>query len=174
VTRAQYAESDKSYKFEAGTENYPASGITLDQAKAYVAWLSKATGQTWRLPNQSEVGGMYEKKDGENTLDYWAGYSLNYDDAALLQKKLGELSGNAPLLRPVGSFAGQGKETEELIFDLGGNVAEWVIASDGKGKAVGGSADQPTDTRAAHEPAAAYVGLRVVRGATTTATTATK
>jgi formylglycine-generating enzyme required for sulfatase activity len=168
VTRAQYAESDKGYKFEAGTENYPASGITFDQAKAYVAWLSKTTGQTWRLPNQSEVASMYEKKDGENTLDYWAGYSLNYDDAALLRKKLGELNGSTPLLKPVGSFAGQGKDTEELIFDLGGNVAEWVIASDGKGKAIGGSADQPTDSRAAHEPAPAYIGLRVVRGAATT------
>ena len=165
VTRAQYAESDKSYKFEPGTENYPASGITFDQAKAYAAWLSKTTGQTWRLPNQSEVAGMYEKKDGENTLDYWAGYSLNYDDTAMLDKKLAELSGNAPLLKPVGSFAGQGKESEELIFDLGGNVAEWVVADGGKGKAIGGSADQPTDSRASHEPAPAYIGLRVVRGA---------
>ena len=83
----------------------------------------------------------------------------------LLQKKLAELSGNAPLLKPVGSFAGQGKETEELIFDLGGNVAEWVVAGDGKGKAIGGSADQPTDSRASHEAASAYIGLRVVRGA---------
>jgi hypothetical protein len=108
---------------------------------------------------------MYEKKDGENTLDYWAGYALNYDDAALLQKKLGDLSGNAPLLKAVGSFAGTGKDSEELIFDLGGNVAEWAIASDGKGKAMGGSADQPTDSRAAHEAAPAYIGVRVVRGA---------
>jgi len=169
VTRAQYAESDKSYKFEPGTENYPASGVTFDQAKAYAAWLSKTTGQTWRLPNQSEVAAMYEKKEGENTLDYWAGYSLNYDDATLLQKKLAELSGNAPLLKSVGSFAGQGKETEELIFDLGGNVAEWVVADGGKGKAIGGSADQPADSRASHEAASAYTGLRVVRGAASTA-----
>ena|SRR5882724_7938310 len=164
VTRAQFMEFDKNYKFDAGTENYPASGVTFDQAKAYAAWLSKTTGQTWRIPNQSEVSALHEKKDGENTLDYWAGYALNPDDVARLQKKLAELPGTAPLLKPVGSFAGQGKDNEELIFDLGGNVAEWVIASDGKGKAMGGSADQPTDPRASHEPATAYVGLRVVRG----------
>jgi hypothetical protein len=82
-----------------------------------------------------------------------------------LQKKLGDLSGNAPLLKPVGSFAGAGKDSEELIFDLGGNAAEWAIGSDGKGKALGGSADQPTDSRAAHEAAPAYIGVRVVRGA---------
>jgi hypothetical protein len=43
-----------------------------------------------------------------------------------------------------------------------------VVASDGKGKAIGGSADQPTDPRAAHEAAPAYIGLRVVRGAAAT------
>ena len=165
VTRAQFAEFDKSYKFEAGTENYPANGITLDQSKAYAAWLSKATNQTWRVPNKNEVASWYEKKDGENTLDYWAGYALNPEDSALLSKKAAELSGAAPLLKPVGSFSGQGKEDDELIFDLGGNVAEWVLLPDGKGEAIGGSADQPADERSKHAANAAYVGFRVVRGA---------
>ncbi len=164
VTRAQFAESDKSYKIDPGTENYPANGISLDQAKSYAAWLSKTTGQTWRVPNESEVSSLYEKKDGENTLDYWAGYSVNLDDTARLRQKLGELPGNAPLLKPVGSFPGQGKPDEELIFDLGGNAAEWVLTSDSKGKAIGGSADQPADARATIEPNSAYVGVRVVRG----------
>src|SRR5579859_2478333 len=165
VTCAQFAEFDKTYKFDAGTENYPANGITLEQAKSYAAWLSKITSQTWRIPNKSEVASLYEKKDGENTLDYWAGYALNPEDAALLAKKSAELSGGAPLLKPAGSFAGRGKEDEELIFDLGGNVAEWVLLPDGKGEAIGGSADQPADARSTHAPNSAYVGLRVVRGA---------
>ncbi len=164
VTRAQFAEFDKSYKIEPGTENYPASGITLGQAKAYAAWLAKLTGETWRIPNESEIAGMNDKHDGENTLDYWAGYALNPEDATRLAKKMAELQGTAPLLRPVGSFAGQGKEGEDLVFDLGGNAAEWVLLPDGTGKAGGGSADQPSDARAAHAPAAAYIGLRVVRG----------
>jgi formylglycine-generating enzyme required for sulfatase activity len=165
VTRAQFAEFDKGYKLDPGMDNYPANGITLDQAKAYAAWLCKTTGQTWRIPNESEVGSMYEKKDGENTLDYWAGYAVNPDDVARLQAKLSELGGRAPLLKPVGSFPGQGQAEEELIFDLGGNVAEWVLMPDGKGKLIGGSADQPADPRAAHQPGSAYIGLRVVRGA---------
>ena len=164
VTRAQFGEFDKNYKIAPGTENSPANEVSFDQAKAYTVWLSRTTGQSYRIPNQSEVSALYEKKDGENTLDYWAGYSVNPDDVARLQKKLSELPGNAPLLKPVGSFPGQGKENEELIFDLGGNVAEWVVGPDGKGKAMGGSADQPTDPRASHEPAPAYIGLRVVRG----------
>ena len=165
VTRAQFVQFDSSYKLESGVENYPANGIKLDQAKAYTAWLSKATGQTWRVPNESEVASLYEKKDGENTLDYWAGYGVNPEDAARLQKKLAELGGIAPLLKPVGSFPGQGKPDEELIFDLGGNVAEWVLTPDGKGKVIGGSADQPAESRASHQAAGEYVGFRVVRGA---------
>jgi dienelactone hydrolase len=164
VTRAQFGESDKNYKVDPGSENYPANGITLDQAKTYAAWLSKTTGQTWRIPNEKEVSALYEKKDGENTLDYWAGYAPNPDDTGRLAKKLAELTGSAPLLKPVGSFPGHGKPDEELIFDLGGNVAEWVLTADGKGKAIGGSADQPADPAAAHEPGSAYIGLRIVRG----------
>jgi dipeptidyl aminopeptidase/acylaminoacyl peptidase len=165
VTRAQFEEFDKNYKLEPGTQNYPASGITFDQAKSYVAWLSQTTGQTWRIPNESEVSALYAKKDGENTLDYWAGYAVNPDDAVRLHKKLAELPENVSLLKPVGSFAGQGKESEELIFDLGGNVAEWVLTPGSKGKAIGGSADQPADPRAPHEPGANYIGFRVVQGA---------
>jgi dipeptidyl aminopeptidase/acylaminoacyl peptidase len=165
VTRAQFAEFDKSYKVNAGTENFPVNGITLDQARAYSAWLSKMTGQTFRIPNESEVSAMYEKKEGENTLDYWAGYAPNSDDAARLKKKTAELSGTAPLLKPAGSFAGQGKDEEDLVFDLGGNVAEWVLTPDGKGKVMGGSADCPADPKANCSAAPEYVGFRVVRGA---------
>ena len=165
VTRAQFAECDRNYKIERGTENYPANGVTFEQATSYAVWLSKTTGQTWRVPNESEGAGMYEKKDGENTLDYWAGYAPNSDDAARLQKKISELSGHAPMLKPVGTFPGQGKDDEELIFDLGGNVAEWVLTRDGKGKVIGGSADCPADPKANCTPAPEYVGFRLVRGA---------
>jgi dipeptidyl aminopeptidase/acylaminoacyl peptidase len=165
VTRAQFAVFDKNYKVDPGTENYPANGVTFDQAKAYGEWLSKLTGQTWRLPTEKEAPGWYEKKEGENTLDYWAGYAPNPDDTNRLRQKVKELGGNAPLLKPAGSFLGQGQEDQELVFDLGGNVAEWVALNDGKGKAEGGSADCPSDSRSNCAAAAEYIGLRVVRGA---------
>jgi len=88
-----------------------------------------------RLPTEKEAGGWYDKKDGENTLDHWAGYAPNPDDTNLLRQKVERTWRNAPLLKTVGSFAGQGQEEQELVFDLGGNVAEWVALSDGKGKA---------------------------------------
>jgi formylglycine-generating enzyme required for sulfatase activity len=168
ITRAQFAAYDKNYQVDPGTENYPANGITFEQAKAYADWLSKVTMQMWRVPAENEMQSLYGNKDGENTLDYWAGYAPNPDDAKRLREKVKELTGTAPLLKPVGSFTGQGKESEEPIFDLGGNVAEWSVTSDGKGKPLGGSADCPADGRSNCAPEAAYIGFRVLRGAPAT------
>ena len=164
VTRAQYAAFDKNYRIEPGSENFPASGISFADAQAYCAWLSRLTGENYRLGKVEELAAIYrDAKDNENTLDYWAGYSVNPDDAARLQSKLKELSGAAPLLKPVGSFAGRGEE--ELVFDLGGNVAEWAVDKEAFGKALGGSADQPADPKSpASNASPAYTGFRVVKG----------
>jgi len=147
-----------------GKLNSPANKISIDDAKAYAAWLSRETGQTWRIPYEDEVKSLYENREGENTLDYWAGYAPNPEDAAKLREAAEKLNGTAPLLKEVGSFHGQGKDGEEPIYDLGGNVAEWVLTRDGKGKVLGGSADCPADAKANCTPAPEYIGFRVVRG----------
>ncbi len=165
VTRAQYAAFDGNYRVEAGTGNYPANGISFEQAQSYCAWLSKLTGETYRLGSEAEMEPVYKASaTSENTLDYWAGYKPNPDDAARLEAKIKGLGGGAPLLKEVGSFRGVGEG--ELVFDLGGNVAEWCVGKDGKGKALGGSGDRPADPKALDpQPGAAYVGFRVVKGA---------
>jgi dipeptidyl aminopeptidase/acylaminoacyl peptidase len=163
VTRAQYAQFDKAYTVEPGKENYPANGIPFERARAYCEWLSRETGQTYRLPTEKEAETLYDAPDADdNTLDAWAGYAVNPDDAERLRDKLKELGGKAPLLKEVGSGKGSG---EDPVFDLGGNVAEWVVHADGKGRACGGSADTPADARLERrKPAAEYVGFRVVKG----------
>ena len=171
VTRAQYAAFDKEYTIEPGTEDYPANNITFEKANAYCEWLSSRTGKVYRLPNVEELEPLIRGAlSGENTLDYWAGYSINPDDARRLKKTIYELGSEdrAPLLKKVGSFSPNGEEDQELIFDLGGNVAEWAIAREGTGKPMGGSADTPSDPKIAPEwrrPGPAYIGFRVVRGA---------
>jgi hypothetical protein len=163
VTRAQYAAFDSSYKLEAGTENYPASGISFEKVQAYCTWLSKLTGESYRLGRVDEMEPIYKAaKENENTLDFWAGYSLNPDDAERLAAKIKELGGAAPLLKEVGSFKGRGED--DLVFDLGGNAAEWAVDKNGTGQPLGGSADRPADAKTRQPaPDAAYVGLRVVR-----------
>jgi dipeptidyl aminopeptidase/acylaminoacyl peptidase len=164
VTVGQFDDFRKMARADASVQNQPVHAVTLDDAKAYVEWLTKYTGQEWRIPFEDEVKDLYENREGENTLDYWAGYAPNPEDAARLREKAKELSGTAPLLKEVGSFHGQGKDDEEPIYDLGGNVAEWVLTRDGKGKVIGGSADCPADPKSNCTPGAEYIGFRVVRG----------
>lgn len=161
VTRAQFAQFDKSYRVEPGKENYPANNISLEQARGYCEWLSKQTGQHFALPDEKQAEQLYGAAGaGENTLDYWAGYTVNWDDAAKLDTKVKTL-GQGALLKQVGSFKAAG--TDQLVFDLGGNVAEWVVMKDGTGQVWGGSADRPADARVkSRNPAPDYIGFRVV------------
>jgi dipeptidyl aminopeptidase/acylaminoacyl peptidase len=161
VTRKQYAQFDPSYRYEAGSDNFPANGIAYERAKAYCAWLSQKTGRVYRLPTEAEGEKLYGSPGAvENTLDAWAGYAVNPDDQLRLQKAISQLPGKAPLLKEVGTFSGVGKG--EMLFDLGGNVAEWVTPNEGEPFVMGGSADQPMDEQSAAEPGMDYVGFRVV------------
>ena len=163
VTQAQFAAFDDKVIVEPGRANFPVHRISFDQARAYCAWLSKLTGQMYRLPGAREAVALYDKAYAkENTLDFWAGHAVNPDDAKVLREQIKAMSGPAPLLREVGSFAGSGKE--DLVFDLGGNVAEWVVGENGEGKIMGGSADLPADLRIGQrQPGPEYVGFRVIK-----------
>lgn len=161
VTRAQFRAFDPAYNFEEGTENYPAAGIKIERAKAYCAWLSQKSGRSYRLPNEEESDRIHNTRgSAENTLDAWAGFPVNPDDFERLQSILKKLPGAAPLLREVGLYAGVG--AGEKVFDLGGNVAEWVLPKAGEAYPAGGSADAPEDPKSHLGAAPEYVGLRVV------------
>jgi len=141
-----------------GTADWPANGITFEKARAYCEWLSKREGKRYRLGTEEEMKAHLKASAKDNTLDAWAGYALNPDDAGRLAS-LVEGLGPAVLLKPVGSYAGQG---EDPLFDLGGNVAEWVVDAKGEGKVLGGSADRPADASATAAARPEFTGFRVV------------
>lgn len=158
VTREQFRAFDPTYPVPAGTGRLPATGITFEKAQQYCEWLSKKTGRRYRLGTEEELGGLLTRGRKENTLDFWAGYAVNFDDAARLEPLIRD-AGPGALLKPAGSFPGTG---EDPLFDLGGNAAEWVTGKDGKPKAMGGSADRPADTKAPVTSRPDYIGFRVV------------
>jgi len=161
ITRSQFKEFKTDYKFSNGTENYPANNISFKDAQKYCQWLSKKTGQKYRLPTEKEMRELISKAKGnkENNLDYWAGHSPTPDEVKLLEKKIAELEKKKSLLMKVGSMNPAG---ETGLYDLGGNVAEWCTTEDGKGMALGLSAISATDQKAKFQaPKALYVGFRI-------------
>lgn len=165
VTRAQWTAFDPTTVPEPGREDHPATGMTFERARGYAAWLAQTTGRRVRLPSVTEARKLAElgrrPDTSGNTLDRWAGYSPNPDDARRLREAVAAtLPGEAPLLLPVGSLGGVG---EDPVFDLDGNTATWAVDEDGTGHRVGPSADRPAAGRTmADEAAPEYTGVRIV------------
>ena len=121
VTVGQYRQflqatrSGNIDKFGNAAENLPASGVSWDEAEAYLTWLSRATGHHYRLPSASEW--EYAARAGTSTLYSW-GDEVEPERANCLgctRKFAGELA-------PVGSFP----PNAWGLYDMHGNVWEWT------------------------------------------------
>lgn len=161
VTNAQYAEFDKEHSYPSLNANHPVSGISLQQARNYATWLSEQTGDTYRLPNLEESEKLQEEAKKvaakENTLNYWAGYDITIDEVPELRKKMEELQHS--LIKEAGVFKAHEIE-EALLYDLGGNVAEYNAS----GNTYGYSAISLVDERGiAQSPPRAYIGFRLIK-----------
>jgi len=166
VTRAQFRAFDDGYTVPVGTDDYPANDLSHDEAQAYVEWLSEQTGRSYRLPTDAELKALKIHRSGasENTPAHWAGYTPTPDEYDRLRSRLSAQPVDE-LLMSVGSRPpGHGENgSGPLLYDVGGNVAEWATADDGL-RAMNGSALTLKDTKADAAPdvPAAFVGLRVV------------
>lgn len=158
VTNAQFSAFDSNFNFDAGMDNYPAV-VSKQQANNYVQWLSEITGKTYRLPNQKEAEKLHKSAHKaaakENTLNYWAGYNITIDEVPAFRQKLSEVQSH--LLKKVGKYTST-KVGKAVVYDLGGNVAEYY--SEG---IYGYSAYDFYDAASDKMIESKHVGIRVIK-----------
>jgi len=135
-----------------GAGSLPVAGIGIDNAKGYLAWLGKQTGEEYRLPTEREwfaaasADGQREVPDRNCHLKY------------------GGIDKGAEL---VAAQAGTGNRFG--LVNAVGNVQEWVYDSDSELLAVGGSRLDPMSrclatTKQMHSGSADEVtGFRIAR-----------
>jgi formylglycine-generating enzyme required for sulfatase activity len=121
VTFAEYAAfaeatnrklpSDRKW----GRGRRPIIDVKLNDARAYVKWLSERTGKKYRLPTEAEW--EYAARAGSQTA-YWWGNELGRENAAC------EGCSKQTIMKtmPVGSF----NPNYFGLYDTAGNVTEWV------------------------------------------------
>lgn len=98
-----------------GRGRRPVMNVSWEEAKAYADWLSKQTGQQYRLPTESEW--EYAARSGKKQ-DAWAGTS---DESQLGEYAVYiENSGNRT------AEVGSKQPNTFGVHDLSGNVWEWV------------------------------------------------
>ena len=163
LTKAQYASSDKKYKYGIQEANDPIVNLSKDQIINYLKWINKITGEEYRLPNADEAKKMHKKAhsaaDKQNTLNYWAGYALTRDDALKLKQKL--KAENVSLIKEVGSFPPQEWDDKD-VFDIAGNAAEYYMDGE-EMKIYGYDAHSFADPFNSEHNESKLIGIRLVK-----------
>jgi formylglycine-generating enzyme required for sulfatase activity len=98
-----------------GRGRRPVTDLHWDDARGYAAWLSQKTGQTYRLPTESEW--EYVARAGSTTTYPW-GKTVEKDKANCI----GCTSDPVKKAIDTGSF----KPNAFGVYDMTGNAAEWV------------------------------------------------
>ncbi|MGO9545162.1 MAG: formylglycine-generating enzyme family protein [Rhodomicrobium sp.] len=106
-----YKPSDEGW----GRGTRPVTNVSWDDAKAYVSWLTKKTGKTYRLPGEAER--EYVTRAGTTT-PFWWGSSIS---AGHVNYTGNYLFGRGKTV-PVDSF----KPNPWGLYQVHGNVSEWV------------------------------------------------
>ena len=113
-----YRPSDMGW----GRGDRPAINIAFEDAQAYVAWLSRKTGQPYRLPSEAEW--EYAARAGTTTAYHFgATISAEQVNAGVFRYHIDEQNRDfRDRTVPVGSFPANAFG----LHDVHGNVAEWV------------------------------------------------
>jgi formylglycine-generating enzyme required for sulfatase activity/serine/threonine protein phosphatase PrpC len=122
ITIAEYnqyvaATGAKSPKIKGLASEFPVFSVSWDDAYNYAKWLSKETGEKYRLLSESEW--EYAASGGETSPFSW-GYNMEPNKAHCFLGCNQELNTNIPM--KAGSF----EANPFGLFDMSGNVSEWV------------------------------------------------
>jgi formylglycine-generating enzyme required for sulfatase activity len=137
----------------AGAPDYPATGISIEDARGYVAWLSQVTGAAYRLPTDGEWTYAVTAQGG--------GTDVNSVNCVV---EIGGKKVRGVELEPVQSGSPNGWG----LYNTLGNAQEWVV-SGGAVLAQGGAFSDnmsscTPDSKRPHANAGDPVtGLRVIR-----------
>jgi len=113
--REKMADQAEAMMTHSQSPGHPVTGITWEDAQTYVEWLSKRTGEAYRLPTEAEW--EYAARAGTETI-YWWGDELGSSTTQGNQCSVLDL--REPY--PVGSF----RANRFLLHDMLGNAGEWV------------------------------------------------
>jgi formylglycine-generating enzyme required for sulfatase activity len=166
-----------------GEGRQPAPGLSFDAAKAYVGWISRKAGRTYRLPSESER--EYFTRAGTTT-PFWFGkiisaQNANYRASMAYNDGPHSLDGKGPVAvdsyaaNPFGLYQVHGNTTEwtedcynkRYTVDTPTDGSPWLEGDCTQRMVRGGGADSyPTALRSGYRdktPAIGSSGLRVVR-----------
>ncbi|MFO1428622.1 MAG: SUMF1/EgtB/PvdO family nonheme iron enzyme [Candidatus Competibacteraceae bacterium] len=114
------------------TDDHPVVCVSWNDAMAYVEWLSKQTGQKYRLPTEAEW--EYAARAGTATARYWGDdpdegctFANGADQSAKAQFKwtyIMECQDGYAYTAPVGHF----RPNAWGLYDMLGNVWEWTCS----------------------------------------------
>ena len=118
-----------------GRGKHPVINVSWDDAKAFVAWLSRNSGKNYRLPSDSER--EYVARAGTTT-PFWWGSTINARQANFGEPKSTKVASAKGEFRqqtvPIDSFVAN----PWGLYDVHGNIAEWT-------EDCGGSVQQSRD-----------------------------
>ena len=128
VTNDQFAEfsyghfSGKYKTADLSLPSLPVVNVSVDQAKRYAEWLSEKTGKKFRLPTLSE----WEKASSIIAVDeyvcLYANFSKRESNLPVRSGRSDECDFGITAAASIGSL----EPTQNGLYDIYGNVAEWV------------------------------------------------
>ena len=113
-----------------GRGKHPVINVSWDDAKAFVAWLSRKTGKNYRLPSDSER--EYVARAGTTT-PFWWGSTINARQANYRGTEVYKGGGTKGEFRqqtvPIDTFVAN----PWGLYNVHGNIAEWTEDCGGLG-----------------------------------------